>query len=68
MQMRKFRIAIEETVGQEIEIYAENAEQAIAIAENKYNNGEIVLELGELKFKQMAVVSPKNEVTEWTEF
>ena len=65
--MKKFRIAIEETVGQEFDIFAENAEQAMLIAEKKYNNCDIMLEPGELKFKQMAIVSPEKEITEWIE-
>lgn len=38
------------------------------IAAEKYRKGEFVLAPGEVRFKQMAVVSPKNEVTEWNEF
>lgn len=66
--MKKFVIAIEETVSQNFEIEAENAEQAMKLAENKYQNGEFVLEPGEICFKQMTVVKPEEEMTEWHEF
>ena len=64
----KFTIVIEETVVQKFEIDADNAEQAMKIAEVKYNNGEIILVPGECQFKQMSITLPKNEATEWIEF
>lgn len=66
--MKKFVITIEETVSQDFMIKAENAEQAIKISEEKYRNGEFVLEPGMVCFKQMTVVKPDDEMTEWTEF
>ena len=66
--MKKFRIAIEETIVDEFEIYANNAEEAMRIAEEKYRKSEIVLEAGECQFRQMSIVKPDNEVTEWVEF
>ena len=66
--MNKFIITIEETVSQEFEVEAENAELAVETAKNKYRNGEFTLEPGEVCFKQMTVVKPYNEVTEWIEF
>lgn len=66
--MKKFIIAIEETVVQNFEVGAETLEQAMEIAEEKYNNGEFVLEPGEICFRQMAVVKSDEEMTEWTEF
>ena len=66
--MKKFRIAIEETVVDEFDIYANDAEEAMRIAEKKYRKGEIVLEPGDCQFRQMAIVRPNNEVTEWVEF
>lgn len=67
-EMKKFVIAIEETIVQDFYVIAENCEQAINIAEEKYKKGEFVLEPGILCSKQMAVLSPADEVTEWTEF
>ena len=49
-------------------MYAKNDEEAMKIAINKYNTSEFVLEPGNLIAKQMAITSPNNEVTEWTEF
>lgn len=66
--MKKFVITIEETVCQNFEVEAENAEQAMEFAENKYQNGEFVLEPGEVCFKQMAIMKPDDEATEWIEF
>lgn len=64
----KFRIAIEETVVQEFDIEAEDAGEAIELAEAKYKSGELVLTPGEVHNKQMAIVAPDNEATEWSEF
>lgn len=66
--MKKFIIAIEEMVSQEFEVEAENAGEAMEIAEEKYKNGEFVLSPGNLVARQMAVTAPDNEVSEWTEF
>lgn len=66
--MKKFVIAIEETVTQNFDIEAENAESAMKIVEEKYRNSELVLEPGNVCFKQMAVMKPNGEETEWIEF
>lgn len=66
--MAKYTVTIEETVSQGFEVEAESAEEAMKIAEQKYHDGEFVLEPGELVSKQMAITSPNNEATEWTEF
>ncbi|MBQ3088521.1 MAG: protein dpnD [Clostridia bacterium] len=66
--MKKFTIAIEETVVEEFEIKAKNFEEALEIAAEKYRKGEFVLCPGEVQFRQMAVVKPSLESTEWTEF
>ena len=64
--MKKFIIAIEETVVQEFEVMAEDSIEALEIAEQKYRKGELVLEPGEVQFRQMASVG--DEPTEWREF
>lgn len=66
--MSTYIVVIEETITQEFLIEAENAEQAAKIAEEKYHNGEFVLESGEVSFKQMAVNKPGDEVRNWIEF
>lgn len=67
-EIMKFTIIIEETVSQDFEVEAKNAEDAMKIAAEKYKNCEFVLEPGNLICKQMGVVSPDNEMTEWIRF
>ena len=66
--MKKYIIAIEETVVDEFEIEANDFEEALAIATEKYRKGELVLCPGELQFKQIAILKPDYESTEWIEF
>ena len=66
--MKKYTIAIEETVVKEFEVEASDFEEALDIAEKKYHEGEFVLSSGEVHFKQMAVVEPQSEATEWNVF
>lgn len=66
--MKKYTIAIEETVVEEFEVEAIDFGDALNIAAEKYRNGEFVLSPGEAQFKQMTIVAPKSEVTEWNEF
>ena len=68
MGKKKYGITIEETISEEFIVYAENSEEAMKIAEGKYNTEEFILAPGNLTSKQMAITSPENEVTEWTEF
>ncbi len=66
--MKKFTVTIEETVTQDFKVEAETAEEALRIAEEKYSDGEFVLEPGEVIAKKMAITSPTNRATEWREF
>lgn len=67
--MKTFRITIEETISQDFEVEAEDMEQAMEIAEEKYNNCEFVLEPGEVNYKQMQCEDTEtNESTEWMQF
>lgn len=63
--MIKYTIVIEETIVQEFQIDAENEEDAIRIAEQKYKNGDIVLCPGEVQFRRMAINNPHNTATKW---
>lgn len=65
---KKFVIAIEETSVQEFEIIADTAEKAMEIAEEQYIKGVLVLCPGEVQFRQMAIVKPEKDATEWCEF
>lgn len=66
--MKTVKVAIEESVVQEFEIDvdAENENSVIDIAIQKYKNGELVLEPGEVQFRQIAIVEPNS--SEWIEF
>lgn len=64
----KYTITIEETVAKDFEVEANSAEGAYETAEQKYKDGEFVLDPGECQFMQIAITSPSNEATEWREF
>ena len=64
----KYKITIEETNTKDFEIEAESAEEAYEIAEQNYKSGGLVLDPGECQFKQIAIMTPSNEATEWREF
>jgi hypothetical protein len=64
--VKTYKIGIEEIVSAVFEVEAEDSEQALEIAKEKYRSGEFVLEPGELQSKNIAVLEP--ESTEWKEF
>ena len=64
----KYTITIEETVAKDFGVEADSAEEAYETAEQKYKDGEFVLDPGECQFKQIAITTPSNEATEWREF
>ena len=66
--MKKYTIAIEETVVDQFEIEANDFIEAIDIAKEKYRKGELVVSPGEVQFRQIAVISPSYDCTEWSEF
>lgn len=66
--MKKYVIVIEEIVSKKFLVEAKDAEEAMEIAEEKYENGEFVLDPGNLVAKQMAITEPDDEATEWCEF
>lgn len=65
---KKFIISIEETVVDEVEIISDTAKNAIKIAEEEYKKGNIVISPGEVQHRQMAVIQPNEEATDWYEF
>lgn len=65
--MKKFTIAIEETVVEEFDVVAENETEALDIAFHKYKKHDFILENGEVQYSQMAVVSPNINNIEWIE-
>ena len=64
----KYVIAIEKTLVQEFDISANNAEEAFRKAVEYYKNGTSVITHCEVQFKQMAIIAPYNEATDWKEF
>lgn len=66
--MKKYVVTIEEVVSQDFEVWAEEGEDPLKIAEEKYWTGEFILSPGEVQHRQMAVHSPDSEAAEWVEF
>jgi len=66
--MQKYKITIEEMVSETFEVFADDDEQAIEIAIEKYNNEEFVLEPGNLTAKQMFVEPEGSMPIDWFEF
>lgn len=65
----KYIITIEEMVSQGFTVDAANMEEAMELAEQKYNNGEFILSPGNLVAKQMSgQCLETNETTDWVEF
>lgn len=64
----RYIVSIEETIVQEFEVEACNAEQAIQKAEEKYQNGEFILENCEVHAKKIAVIDSTVETTRWLNF
>lgn len=64
-----FEITIEEMVSQTFLVEAQDENEAILVAIEKYKNGDFVLESGNLIGKQMEIHDIKNDTyTEWFEF
>ena len=66
--MKKFKITIEEHVCEAFEVEATNLEEAMQIAEEKYYDGEFVLEPGDVTARLMMAEDDNGECTEWTDF
>ncbi len=64
----RYTICIQETVSDLFEVEASSQEEALEIAEEKYDKGEFVLEPGNLDDKQMCIFAPLQQVTDWREF
>ena len=66
--MKKIKVTIEEHISQTFEVEADNIEEAMEIAEDKYNDGEFVLEPGAVNARFMMADDGDGECTDWTEF
>lgn len=64
----KYLISIEETVVEEFEVDADSADDALAIASDKYYKEEFVLCPGEVQERKMAILLPEQYATDWEEF
>ena len=60
--MKKYTITIEETISQEFDIMANNAEQARAIAIEIYNLGELVLKTAFVNAVGVALKNFQNHI------
>ena len=64
-----YSITIEELISQEFKINANSIEEAVSIAEEKYNSGEFTLSPATLVAKQIyAENQDATEIIEWTRF
>ena len=68
--MKKFRITIEEHISQEFIVEAKDIDEAMEIAQQKYDNGEFVVDNCNAPTAKlmMAENEESGEATEWEEF
>ena len=67
--MKDFLISIEEHICKDFHVEANDIEEAMEIAEEKYKKGEFVVQPGEVQTKLMSVYEPETmDNTEWKEF
>ena len=66
--MKRFVIAVEETITQEFEVYADNEQEALYLMKEGYEKGEIVVDGGEVQSHQLAVIKPVGNSPEWIKF
>ncbi len=64
----KYIVNIEEIVNSEYEVEANSQKEALALAKEKYYNGEFVNQPGNITFKQIAVAKENKNFREWKEF
>lgn len=62
--MKKYTIAIEELSVKEFMVFADDSEEAMKIAEDKYKKCEFILDPGEVQLVQMSIINPSNEMVE----
>lgn len=64
-----FQITIEETISECFDVYADNIDEAIQIAEDKYHNSEFVLAPGNIINRRLFIVDGDVDLKkEWIEF
>lgn len=67
--MKKINVVIEEHISQKFQVEAETLEEAMKIAEQKYHNGEFVVEPSTPTAKLMSAYTDDwSDCSEWKEF
>ena len=66
-EMKRYTVAIEETLVGEFEVIAASEEEALELTRRKYKESDFVLEPGELQHAQMAIAKPRGEELDWRE-
>lgn len=61
-------IIIEEHISQAFEVEADTLEEAMEIAEQKYNDGEFVVDAFNAPTAKLMMAENEYEATEWEEF
>ena len=64
----KIKVTIEEHIGQEFEIEADTIEEAMQIAEQKYYDGEFVVDAFNAPTAKLMMADDGRYQTEWEEF
>lgn len=64
----KYIINIEKSINQEFEIEAENVTRAFELAVEKYSKEGMDAKNTYISAKQIAIVGPDDEASEWVEF
>ena len=65
--MKKIKVIIEECISQEFVVEAENIDEAMEIAEEKYHSGEFVIDNGDVSSRSMMADDGKKQ-TGWNDF
>lgn len=64
-----FQITIEEIISECFDVYAQNIEEAIQTAKDKYNNCEFILSPGNITDRKIFAVDPNIDLEKgWIEF
>lgn len=64
----KYEVIVEEMVSDVFEIDADSEEEAISKVINMYKAEDIVLSPGNLEYKQIAIIKPNIEKSNWVKF
>ena len=68
VNMKTYKVTIEEMVSQDFDVPANDIYEALQIAEEKYRKDEFVLAPGNLVCKQIAASCDDGDCVDWYEF